>query len=236
MNDPGSKALLIFISLVKSICTNNATIFILDFLNKFWFNLLIQQCISLPGLDKLENAVFNLVPFSFNSSWSCGCLSWLIVPLLIKRLILISYLRLSTLSRIFALWTVSKIHILRLMGNTFDRCDSLDRANHLLEVSYSGVEGSLCLAKLSILIRWSLVCRLNSSMDASLEWLWCDLSDHDFVCFIFLNLIRLTANNWWWNNQTWLWISKSYNLAERRKLESKWESIKHLLNTHILRD
>ena len=87
---PGLESFNISISLIESICTHDATILILNFLDQFYFQLVIQKGISLPGLNQLDDVLLQLLvvlkSIPLNPSWCCRSLSRVALVPLTQRL------------------------------------------------------------------------------------------------------------------------------------------------------
>lgn len=184
--------------------------------------------INLPWLNQRNHALFvairitcpSVICCSFNTSRSRWGLSSMNLLRLENR-------RLNLLNRLLII--LSRALLVLIL-------DSRNLANYLLKVSNSSIERCLCLSKLSILIRWNCsLCSVLLTINTSLEWLHCDLSNHYLISFVFDYLIWIAANNWWRDNKSGM-IYKSDDLTEWVYLQCIWKGVKHFLDTHVLRN
>ena len=139
--------------------------------------LTCQKSIEWPRLNQEQHALLHFRsvcrPLPVGSGRCCRCL-----PVDLRGQVLVSWPLLAHLRSSLRWWIVA---YLRLVV-----CGEALRGRHLaddlLEVAHFGVEGSLSLSELSVLLGGRLRCSVGP--EGGLEWLGRYLAYHDFISFI----------------------------------------------------
>lgn len=224
--------------------------------------LTCKERVCLPWFYHANHAISRLIwdisriSLSFNSSWSWRSLSrmelsivkvtlseWALAVLLP---LMLSYDVLSLVAAsgwpvegIVSLWIVVVSGWQRAVRHCVE---ILIASRHIWialtsHTTNSGVEWLLGFSELGV-GSWRLISpnrcpSLNHRASQRTLKSWITLTNHDLVSFIFVNLVRVWADNRRWNDQSSCWVAEANYLTEGLNLECEGEGVEHFLYAHI---
>lgn len=208
----------------------------------------------------------DILPFPFDTRWSRRCLSRMdAVHSVLKQQVRLQFTWsnltkdlidnwlswLDLIIRVTSVWTFGYglWRILHWICLIWQRLLVRHRylSNGCLKGSYSGIERCLCLSQLRVVVGRRLVRRLMAGLRIksvsntigaliTLKLLHRHLPNHYFVNLIFDDLFWLTADNWRWDDDAWVGVSETHDLATRCQHKGVCKSIEKLSHTHVFRN